>query len=182
MKTQSRTPVEPALTCSPNSQLMFLFLVKNALELTAFLARDHGSNNTIMPGSSSSRRCQSSEEGGLRRVGCQSDAPLVGFVYSEEEERHIRRHGRTRCSGGDAQPPLPCTRLCHRRDLAQGPNERLRPFFPTLSFQIYSALWRQIQTQRQRITHFKPQGALYKAGVTDKNHLWCLFGCVNSLL
>lgn len=93
MKTQSRTPVETALTCSPNSQLMLLFLVKDALELAEFLAHDHGSNNTIMPGSSSSRRCQSSEEGGLRFVGCQSDAPFVGFVYCEEEERHIRLYG-----------------------------------------------------------------------------------------
>lgn len=98
MKTPSRTPVETALS----SQLMLLVLVKNALELTELLARDHGSNNTIMPGGSSSRRCQSSEEGGLRFVGCQSDAPLVGFVYGEEEERRVRLYGRTRCSGGDA--------------------------------------------------------------------------------
>lgn len=44
-KTHSRMPVETALTCSQNSQLALLFLVKNALELTEFLARDQCRNN-----------------------------------------------------------------------------------------------------------------------------------------
>lgn len=118
MKTQSRTPAETALTCSPNSQLMLLFLVKSALELTELLARDHGSNNTIMPGSSSSRRRQSSEEGGLspRRVSVRRAACGICLL----------RGGRA----PHPTPPLPSTRLCDRRDLAQGPNERLHPFFP----------------------------------------------------
>lgn len=176
--------METALTCSPNSQLMLLFLVKNALELTELLAQDHGSNNTIMPGSSSSRRRQISEEGGLspRRVSVRLAAPLLPFVYSEEEEHHIgrgvqeetrhrrrRRRSRPRGSANTVTSPRVQMKDC--------------TFFPpTLSFQIYSPLWLQVQTQRQRITHFKPQCALYKARVTDKNHLWCLLGCVNSLL
>lgn len=112
--------METALTCSQNSQLVLPFWVKNALELTAFLARNHVSNNTITPGSSSSPRTGAAKAQRHEAFGS-SGVSLTrrswAFVYCEEEQRHVRLHGRTRCLEGDAQPPLPSTGLCNRRVL-----------------------------------------------------------------
>lgn len=61
-------------------------------------------------------------------------------------------------------------------------------FFMLLSFLIYFivAHWhfinRVVQTRRQRITHIKPHGAIYKTRVKDKNHLSCPLWYVNNPL
>lgn len=188
IKTHSRTLVE---ACSEHSQLWLLFLVKNALRLTQFLAPNHYNNNTIRSGSSSSQRsgaAKARRSKALVSPRVSLTWRLWGFVYSEEEECHIRLYSAMRCLGEDTHPPLTPTRPCNGRDLAQLQIKDI-PLFPLfLSFQIYFTLahWRfiisPVQTHGWRITHFKPHGVIYKARVTDKNHLWCLFWCVNSLL
>lgn len=125
VKTQSRTPVETALTCSPNSQLTLLFLVKNALELTELLAPDHGSNNTIMPGSSSSRRCQGSEEGGLRLSGVGLTRPSWDLFIMG------RKSATSGLTAGRGVQEETSARLCH---LAQGPKIAPSPLHHHLIF------------------------------------------------
>lgn len=153
-KAQSRMAVETALTCSQNSQLALLFLVRNALELTEFLARNQCSNNNH------ARTFQLSELRGRR------PSPLLVSVSATWQDE-------------DTHPPLASTGRCDRRDLLTSPGSKSKISPVSVSFRIYSARWRfvirQLQTHGQRITHFKPQRVIYKARVTDKNHLSWLF-------